>query len=86
MNDRYYFEFTFSNNLVTTTGSIYFDATYNGGSWMLYTEEYGICSYLPLYSVLPIGTFSQWLSYPGAPACFCFSDGAEFRVAIIPCE
>jgi len=86
MNDRYYFEFTFSNNLVTTNGSIYFDATYDGGSWILYTEQYGICSYLPLYSVLPIGTSSQWLNYPGAAACLCFGDSSTFSTVIIPCE
>ena len=78
LNDRYSFSFTISNNAVTTNGTIYWNNTYLGGSWILETEQYGICSYLNINSVLPIVTPSQWINSPGAAACLCFSDSAAF--------
>ena len=86
VNGKYSYSFTITNNLVTTTGTTYWDGSYLSGSWILETQVYGICSYLNINSDLPIGTSSQWTNYPGAESCFCFSDSSAFGTFETTCE
>lgn len=85
VNDRYSYSFTINNNAVNTEGTIYWNNTFSGGSWVIETQEYGICSFLSINSVTPIGTPSQWVNYPGAESCICFSDSAAFGTFITEC-
>jgi hypothetical protein len=85
VNDRYSYSFTINNNAVNTEGTIYWNNTFSGGSWVIETQEYGICSFLSINSVTPIGTSSQWVNYPGSESCLCFSDSAAFGTFITEC-